>query len=75
LEYLTIRQVAERLQVSTKTISRRIDDGSLPAIRLGDKTIRIDEAELQKYIDTRRTTSAKHLRMEKHNEKRYSPDG
>ena len=28
MEYLTIRQAAERLQVSTKTISRRIDDGS-----------------------------------------------
>lgn len=52
--YLTVKQAAERLQVSTKTISRRIEDGSIPVIRLGNKTIRIDENELQRYIDSRR---------------------
>lgn len=54
MEYLTIRQVAERLQVSTKTISRRIEDGSLSAIRLGSKTIRIEESELKRYVDENR---------------------
>lgn len=51
---LTMSQAAERLQVSKKTISRRIGDGTLPAIRLGARTIRIDEKELDRYIDERR---------------------
>lgn len=52
MEYLTIKQVAERLQVSTKTISRRIQDGSLPCYRLGFRTIRIRDADLQNYINS-----------------------
>ena len=53
MEYLTIRQAAERLQVSTKTISRRIDDGSLPCVRLGARTIRIRNVDLDDYINKR----------------------
>ena len=53
LEYLTIRQAAERLQVSTKTISRRIADGSLPCVRLGARTIRIRDVDLNDYINKR----------------------
>lgn len=53
MEYLTIRQAAERLQVSTKTISRRIDDGSLPYVRLGARTIRIRNVDLNDYINKR----------------------
>ncbi|MGI5935222.1 MAG: helix-turn-helix transcriptional regulator [Oscillospiraceae bacterium] len=49
--YLTIRQAAEHLQVSTKTIYRRIKDGSLQAIKLGSRTVRIDEQELERYIN------------------------
>ena len=45
MEYLTIRQAAERLQVSAKTISRRIDDGSLPCVMFGARTIRIRNIE------------------------------
>lgn len=52
--YLTVKQAADRLQVSKKTIFRRIDDGSLRAIRLGSRTIRIKEDELQRYIDGHR---------------------
>ena len=53
MEYLTIRQAAERLQVSTKTISRRIDDGSLPCVRLGARTIRIRNVDLDDYINSK----------------------
>ena len=53
LEYLTIRQAAERLQVSAKTISRRIDDGSLPCVRLGARTIRIRDVDLNDYINSK----------------------
>ena len=53
MEYLTIKQAAERLQVSTKTISRRIADGSLPCVRLGTRTIRIRDVDLNDYINKR----------------------
>ena len=53
MEYLTIRQAAERLQVSTKTILRRIDDGSLPCVRLGARTIRIRDVDLNNYINSK----------------------
>lgn len=50
--YLTIKQAAQRLQVSTKTIFRRIEDGSLSCIQLGARTIRIEEEELQRYVNS-----------------------
>lgn len=53
--YLTVKQAAERLQVCNKTIFRRIQDGSIKAFKLGEKTIRIDEAELKRYIESLKT--------------------
>ena len=47
---LSPKQAAERLGVCTKTIYRRIEDGSLPGIRLSAKILRIDEQDLQEYI-------------------------
>ena len=52
--YLTVEQAAEKLQVCKKTIFRRIEDGSLKAIKLGAKTVRIEEAELQRFIDSKK---------------------
>jgi excisionase family DNA binding protein len=40
-EYLTLEQLAQRLQVSHPTVWRWIEVGLLPAHRLGPKTIRI----------------------------------
>jgi len=53
VEFLTIRQAAEKLQVSTKTITRRLQDGSIPCIRLGARTIRIRSSDLEKYINSK----------------------
>ena len=48
---ITIRQAAERLDVSTKTIYRRIKDGSLPVIKLSKNSFRIDVKDLEAYIE------------------------
>ena len=48
---LTVKQAAERLQVSTKTIERRMKDGSIPFYRLGEKLIRISQTDLEAYIN------------------------
>lgn len=39
---LTIGQVADATELSTKTIRRRISDGSLIAHRIGPRAIRIE---------------------------------
>jgi excisionase family DNA binding protein len=40
-KYASIAEIAEAYDISTKTVRRRIADGSLPARRLG-RLIRID---------------------------------
>jgi excisionase family DNA binding protein len=49
----TLAQVAERLQVSTKTVRRWIENDDLIAHRLG-RQLRISEADLQAFIKARR---------------------
>jgi excisionase family DNA binding protein len=47
-EFINIEQAAELLLCSIKTVRRRVSDGSLPAIQLGDKrkALRFDRARL-----------------------------
>lgn len=52
--YMTVAQAAEKLQVSKKTILRRIADGSLSSHRIGPQTIRIKEEDLDKYLNSKR---------------------
>lgn len=43
---ISIDEAADRLGVSTKTVRRRISDGTLKAVRIGPRIIRIDAASL-----------------------------
>lgn len=43
---LTIAEAAERLKVSTRTVSRYIAAGKLPAARITHKTVRIKESDV-----------------------------
>ena len=43
---LTIDEVAELLGISRSTAYRRVEDGTLPVFRLGDRTTRIPTGEL-----------------------------
>ena len=49
----TLAQVAKRLQVSTKTVRRWIENDDLIAHRLG-RQLRISEGDLQAFIKARR---------------------
>jgi excisionase family DNA binding protein len=51
---LTVSDVAKILNVSTKTVHRRIKEGKLPAIRDGD-LIRVRRDDLEAYIAMHRT--------------------
>ena len=44
-----MRQVAERLQVSAKTVRRLVTSGRLPGLRIGGQ-YRVDSAELEAWI-------------------------
>ena len=48
-QLLTISAAAHSLNISEKTIRRRIDDGQLPAHRIGNR-IRIDQDELRRFL-------------------------
>jgi len=50
---LTVAEVAERLNVSSKTVTRWIEDGKISAFRFG-KSYRIEETELEHFIEKSR---------------------
>lgn len=52
--FLTIAEVAQRLNVSTKTVIRRINSGDLPAHRFGPRSVRISESDLKAFAALRR---------------------
>ena len=56
---LTIEQVAVRLQVSSKSVRRYIEEGRLQVIRLSERKLRISEADLEQFIDDMREQHSK----------------
>jgi len=51
--YITIKEAAKRLSVSTKTITRRIADGTIQTVKLG-KAIRISEDDLANALKSKK---------------------
>ncbi len=51
---LTVPDAADFINMSEKTIRRRIDDGQLPVHRIGNR-IRIDQDELRRFLVRCRT--------------------
>ncbi len=45
---LSVEDAAALEGVSTRTIRRRIADGTLPAVRIGPRLIRIDQVDLDR---------------------------
>jgi excisionase family DNA binding protein len=52
-DWVTIAAAAERLGLSTKSIRRRIADGTLPAYRIGPRLIRLDSADVDRLLPRR----------------------
>lgn len=50
MEYLTIREVAEKLKMSEKTIMRFIEKGGLQALKVGHQW-RVDSDTLTKWLE------------------------
>ncbi len=51
--FVSIKDVAEQLGVSTRTVSRWIETGELVAHRFG-RLVRVGEIDLQRFLATRR---------------------
>lgn len=49
-ELLTVRQVAERLQLSTGWVYRRIEAGDIAHVRVGQNQIRVSAPDLDGYL-------------------------
>lgn len=53
--WLTVPEVAEELRVPRTRAYELIAKGDLPAVRIGERTIRVHRAELEKFLlETRR---------------------
>ena len=52
---LTLKQVAERLNQSVKTVRRRIAYRQLQAVQLSKRAWRVEEAELERFVAERST--------------------
>lgn len=48
-EFLKVSEVAARLSISRMTVYRLVEDGSIPAIRIGHM-FRIKKSDLNRYI-------------------------
>lgn len=46
----SLAQAAERTKLSTRTLRRRIADGSLPAYRVGPRILRVDPDEVDQLL-------------------------
>lgn len=68
MELLTITEVAKRLKVSTRTVHRTIANGELMPIRLSESLVRLTDAEVSRWIQSRpvgRSEQPKQLRKAK----------
>jgi excisionase family DNA binding protein len=50
IELLTVREVAEELRLTPPTIRRLVDTGALPAIRLGNATLRFRREDVDRLL-------------------------
>ena len=69
---LTVKEASQQLKVSPATVYQLCAEGKLPHVRIGTRrgTIRINETDLQAFLETCRTTQSyqaicpvKHIRF------------
>ena len=54
---LSVAQVSAKLHCAQSTVRKLVADGALRASRISSRTIRISEADLQSYLDSRANVS------------------
>ncbi len=53
-QLLSVETVAQRLDLGVVTIRRMIKRGELPAVRLGQNTVRIKQDDLEAFLESRK---------------------
>ena len=56
-QFLKRREVAKLLQISERTVFTLTQEGRLPAVRMGKKSIRYREADIQRFAEASLTTT------------------
>ena len=56
---LTVREIADRLRISVRAVFQHIAAGSLTRLKLGHRTTRILESDLEEFIDNLRAPEQK----------------
>lgn len=56
--YLTAQDVADRLNVSKRHVYYLIGSGELPSVKFGPQVTRIDEQDLNVFIENRKSLNA-----------------
>lgn len=58
-EWLRVPEVAEELNIPRSRAYELIADGDLPAVRIGQKSIRVNRQELERFLlETRRIVAS-----------------
>ena len=58
-EWLTVPEVAEELRIARSRAYELCARGDLPAVRIGERSIRINRAELERFLlQTRRVVAS-----------------
>ncbi len=52
-EFYTIKEIADLLSVSNRTVERWIADGKLVAIRLNPRSLRVQKEDLQRFLSNK----------------------
>jgi excisionase family DNA binding protein len=48
--FLTLSEVADRLQISTRTVQRMIDRDELKAVKVGPRLVRVPDTEIARLL-------------------------
>lgn len=54
MDLLSLRQAARELRIAERTLRRAVRAGQLPAFQLGERTLRVDRAEIQEWVRAKR---------------------
>lgn len=51
---LTINEVADRLKLTRGWVRQLVRDGEIPSLKLGPKSVRIKESDLERWMESKR---------------------